>query len=1142
MSEMSPRMEKYFKDVNDEVLKCYDIANDAKSLGFDANSSVKIPLAKNMAERVEGLIASVAPEIVGKGVPARIQELEKKFGNQDWRVALTIAEEVAKEKFCKFDTKVKAMELGIRVGFAYVTVGVVASPLEGFVQLKLNKRYDGRGEYFCLYYGGPVRSAGGTGASVSVLIADYIRKKMGYDVYDANEQEIKRAYTELCDYHERVTNLQYFPSEEEVTFLIKNLPVQINGDASEKFEVSNYKDLPRIETNRIRNGFCLVTAECLSLKAPKVWKQLSIWGKDMGLDDWRFMKDFVDLQKEIKSRGSGDVKVQSEEKIKPDFTFIKDLVAGRPVITHPLREGGWRLRYGRSRVSGFSADAINPASMVVLDDFIAVGTQFKTERPGKSTTLGICDCINGPIVRLKNGDVKYLHTYLEAKEVIEDVDEIIYLGDILINYGDFLNRAHKLMPVGFVEEWWVKYLEKKGVKVDDCYNVPFEDALKYSNEYDVDLYPKYIFYWNSLSKEEFVKLYNVLKNSVLEDNKIIVSDYSIKKFLELIGCEHKVVSDEYIVIFGDVARALKVNLGDFKKEIVENDKVLGMVNELSDFVIRDKMGHFIGARMGRPEKAKMRKMIGSPHVLFPVGDEGGRLRCFQSSLEAGKITSDFPKFLCEKCNKETIYGVCENCGEKTKRKYYCRGCRKEMFDEVCAEHGECFKGFKQSIDVKHYFYKALEKIGSRQYPDLIKGVRGLSSKERFPEHLVKGILRAKHAIHVNKEGTVRYDMTELPMTHFKPKEVGTSIERLKELGYEKDICDKDLVDEDQVLELIAQDVVLPACDQAMEEGADKILFRVANFLDDLLGKLYGMKPYYNLKTKKDLAGHLIVAMSPHTSAGIVCRIVGFSKVQGFYAHPLLHSIMRRDCDGDEAGCMLLLDTLLNFSRKYLPNTRGVTQDAPLVLTSKLIPSEVDDMVFDMDISDTYPLEFYEAAEQYKNPWDVKVELLGDFLGKEKQYEGMMFTHPTSDINHGVRVSSYKILPSMREKVLGQMEIARKLRAVDTDDVARLVIERHFMRDIKGNLRKFSQQSFRCVKCNEIYRRPPMAGKCTECNGKLVFTIAEGSVVKYLEPAMELADKYNLPAYLKQTLVLVKDRIESVFGKDPEKQEGLNKWF
>ena len=100
------------------------------------------------------LIATVAPEIVGKGVVARIAELELQYGSQDWRVALKIAEEVALEKFCKFETKQKAIETGIRMGFAYVTVGVVSSPLEGFAGLKFNKRNDDGKEYFALFYSG----------------------------------------------------------------------------------------------------------------------------------------------------------------------------------------------------------------------------------------------------------------------------------------------------------------------------------------------------------------------------------------------------------------------------------------------------------------------------------------------------------------------------------------------------------------------------------------------------------------------------------------------------------------------------------------------------------------------------------------------------------------------------------------------------------------------------------------------------------------------------------------------------------------------------------------------------------------------------------------------------------------------------
>ena len=285
-----------------------------------------------------------------------------------------------------------------------------------------------------------------------------------------------------------------------------------------------------------------------------------------------------------------------------------------------------------------------------------------------------------------------------------------------------------------------------------------------------------------------------------------------------------------------------------------------------------------------------------------------------------------------------------------------------------------------------------------------------------------------------------------------------------------------------------------------------------------------------------------MGMSPHTSAAVVARIIGFSKTQVFLAHPIYHCLLRRDADGDEACVMLMLDALINFSRHYLPAHRGATQDAPLVLTSKIIPSEVDDMVFDMEKVSEYPLEFYEAAENYMPSRDFQMDQLKNHLGKPSEYYGFGFTHDTTDINHGARWSAYKRLPTMREKVYGQMEVAERIRAVDEADVARLVIERHFLRDIKGNLRKFSMQQFRCVDCNEKFRRPPLSGKCTKCSGKIIFTIAEGSVIKYLEPSIQLAESCSLPPYLRQTLDLVKERIESVFGKDEDRQEGLGKWF
>ncbi len=1145
MESASIGMKKYFEKINEEVRKAYRIANLAKSKGYDPEDKVSVPLAKNMAERVEGLISAVAPQIVGSGIVERIAELEKEYGSQDWRVALKIALEVAQEKFCKFRDKKEAMEVGIRVGLAYVTVGVVASPLEGFVELKIKNRADGK-PYFCLMYSGPIRSAGGTAGAFSVVIADFVRKHMGYYPYDPTEEEIKRTFTELTDYHERVTNLQYYPSEEEAEFMTKHLPVQISGDASEKYEVSNYKGLPRIETDRIRSGFCLVMAECLCLKAPKLWKRLSKWAKDMGLEHWSFLEEFINLQKKIKAKG--EISSSSENKITPDYTYIKDLVGGRPIITYPMREGGLRLRYGRCRNSGFSACALNPATMRVLNNYIAIGTQLKTERPGKAAVVMACDTIEGPIVKLNNGNVLKLKTEEEVEKYLKEIAEVIYLGDVLFNYGDFLNRAHRLVPCGFNEEWWLQCLKKKSVEEYKVYKtkreVKFEEAVNLSEKYNIPLHPAFIYYWNSITPEQFKLLFSIIKNSKIYEDKLVtrVLNEDEKRIFELIGVPHKFSIDKRVVIENDDAKAIIANLGELKKEEPKGKTALEMVNSLSRFEIKDKLGTFIGARMGRPEKAKERKLVGTPHMLFPVGKEGGRLRSIQSCLENGKITAQFPTYYCEKCRKNTIYPVCEICESKTIKLYYCEKCKDYIRNEKCPKHGKCSYSKRQAIDIKHYLEYALKKIGDKKYPDLIKGVRGMSSKKSIPENLVKGILRAKHGIYVNKDGTTRYDMTEMPCTHFKPIEIGTSVEKLRELGYTKDCFGNELRDENQILEIKPQDVILPSCRESGDELADDVLFRCANFIDECLVKLYGLKKYYNLKSKEDLVGKLCVALSPHTSAGIVVRIIGFSKIQGLLAHPLLHSALRRDCDGDEAAIMLLMDVLLNFSRDFLPNTRGATQDAPLVLTSNLIPSEVDDMVFDMDIVWEYPLEFYEAAEQYKQPWEVSIEKVGDNLGTQKQYEGMGFTHNTSDINKGVRCSAYKSMPTMQEKVIGQMEIAEKLRAVDTDDVARLVIEKHFLRDIKGNLRKFSIQQFRCVDCNEKYRRPPLSGKCESCGGKIIFTVSEGTITKYLEPSINLAKKYNLPKYMQQSLELLRERIESVFGKETEKQENLNKWF
>ena len=125
----TPHMQKYFDDLNNHIAKCYSLAEKARKKGLDPEEEVPIPLAKNMAELVVSLISVVSPQIIGTPITPRIIELEQEYGLLDWRVGFKIAEEVAKEIFCKFNSKQEAIETGIRVGFAYLTLSIFSSPL-----------------------------------------------------------------------------------------------------------------------------------------------------------------------------------------------------------------------------------------------------------------------------------------------------------------------------------------------------------------------------------------------------------------------------------------------------------------------------------------------------------------------------------------------------------------------------------------------------------------------------------------------------------------------------------------------------------------------------------------------------------------------------------------------------------------------------------------------------------------------------------------------------------------------------------------------------------------------------------------------------------------------------------------------------
>ena len=71
------------------------------------------------------------------------------------------------------------------------------------------------------------------------------------------------------------------------------------------------------------------------------------------------------------------------------------------------------------------------------------------------------------------------------------------------------------------------------------------------------------------------------------------------------------------------------------------------------------------------------------------------------------------------------------------------------------------------------------------------------------------------------------------------------------------------------------------------------------------------------------------------------------------------------------------------------------------------------------------------------------------------------------------------------------------------------------------------------------RRIPLNAKCTRCGQeKIVLTIAQASVSKYLEIAKKFILEYQLSDYLRQRIELAEEEIASVFQSPKKEQKSL----
>ena len=1308
-ARMDSERDAYQKRLDVQAEEVYQLAGQARSQGLDFSDDVEIPRAADLASRTQKLLEDPYlkpnrenPDVDPIEIESELRVLLKSSDRET--AAIEIALKVAKRMHDLTSDIAQAIDSGLRVGLAVLTEAVLVAPLEGIGEVRIMNNADGS-EFLSIDYAGPIRAAGGTAQALGVLIGDMIRRELGVGRYVPTTPEVERVKEEFGLYR---VGLQYKPPPEEIEVIVRACPVMVNGEETESQECAGYKEVRNIVNKnntprtRIRGGVMLVIGEGLCLKAPKILKHT----ERLKIPGWEFIAQFAG-----KSKSDSDESEEIKRRVisKVD-RYMDDVIAGRPVFGEPGEPGGFRLRYGRSRATGLAAAGFNPVSMEAHGGFISVGTQLKTERPGKACAATPCIDLDGPTVLLRDGSYLRISTIEQWRSSSTEVISIWDSGEVLSGFGEFLENNKDLVPSGYNRDWWAADLADALDHPDKIESfaamlgvnrsslppgIPFNGAIQRGGENDLErslrkrdwqLYlrdmelnweqacqavkeygaavpPPWNFWWSDMPLSFAPRLIDALCHSEINGGRLrmigaasgwshdsqfekidlpapstgewprwtMVHDHGVvKSALMTLGVEHyhddgdivipaaweglldglglefatgtiRVAADASPHISDRVSRigeatdtiakenkrieeiesvrsvermraetaARQRGLGISETdtegraaaEAIEDpgpddpsllkaaytilddhevERALWLVRRLSNLRWEDSVPCRVGSRMGRPEKAGVREMKPMVHALYPIGESGGPQRLLGQAAGKGSIRVEMGPRICDKCGKDTPHLRChhrlsesvEECGGRT-------SVRKRRGD-----HNRRRMGQRTSVPLSKIVETKRRALGLNRVPDRIKAVKGLISIAQTPEPIEKGILRARHGVSVFRDGTSRYDMSDVPLTHFKPSEIGTPWQRLSELGYSHDVFGEALTSDEQMLELLPQDFVA-------SRSARQHLLSTCQFVDDLLIRFYKMKPFYEATEELDLVGHLGIGLAPHTSGGVLCRIIGWTDASAGYAHPLFHAAKRRNCDGDEDSLMMLLDGLLNFSKTILPSGRGGRMDAPLVLSTRIDASEIDKEALNVDCGWSYNKAFYEGTKSQPHPSELEniVDLVEGRLGTVGEVRGYGWTHDSGELDAGPANSSYKTLETMEDKMLAQLAIGRRLRSVSAARVASQVIESHFLPDLRGNLMAFTRQKVRCVKCGHSYRRMPLAGKCiqttsgsgiglgssqdggTLCGGNVVLTVSEGAVRKYIKITSEVMETYGVDDYTKQRVGWMTDSVDSLFNDD-----------
>jgi DNA polymerase II large subunit len=1102
--------QEYIKSLKNKVETQIQLATKARSLRLDPHANIESKITYNSNTKILAIL----------NIPGLEDHLPSNLSQNDNLVLLAanIAKQIVNGRFIKKNRE-ELVLLALQSALVIISQGLISVPQESIPKVEINANTN----HLTIYFSNTIRYATGDTIGLVVLIADYIRHVLHLNRFSPSSNLIARYIEELGIYltiNDRSRNIW----GNLLKFLIENIGVEISGEAYERIEVKKYRNLPNL-TNQLRMGMCVVferMIENLNLIARR--KIVA------GIPEWNWL--------------TPSVKGLSHEKY--DFKLRKAR-GTQPILSESKKPGGFRLRLGRSRNTGQGAAGIHPATMV-LSEMLSPGTNIKIDLISRTLTVFPVSTILGPLVELEDGSSVRITTFSELMQIEDQIVQIWEMGDVLLSPDD-IPATETIGLSAWVEEWWTQQQEYAiETKFGGLDNLSVILSKLITNEYDenkiiktikdptqyypspllaltlakltkVPLHPYYSFNWNEIAISDFIRLVQKI-NSV--KNGLLPYDEDLNLILRQLGVPFS-INNGFIRTekFQLMIQALSGKIEQATQILAESKtapNIEELIELLTNIPVRSLCSRRLGLRILRVEKAGVRRINPPTHILFPIGSYGGAQRDLLKAKEQSNIEIQLSERYCDYCEISAFTAYCPSCKQKTKQLYFCSNdhISETRLCPECNQYG--FPARKKTIDIAGLLDYAIEKVDSTNLKR-IKGVSYLTSKNRIPEHIIKGVLRAKHGLFVYKDGTTRFDQTNAVLTHFTPKEIHSSIIALKRLGYSHDIFGNDLTNEDQIIEIYPYDIIV-----SKEIGIS--LIDSSKFIDDELTHLYEISPYFRINSLNNLPGSLILGLAPFSMVGIVGRIIGYTENKVVYAHPLWHQLKTRNCNGDIDSITLLLDVFLNFSMEYIPSSRGGSLDVPLIIN--LSEDWKDTLLYAKYKS--IPLNLMLYQHLHENP-TVDELLTYNLTHLEPIFQRIHTIDNISQYKFDNKFSESKIIA----KIETELRVLRRLRGVEEGEFVDSILENDFLEKISTSISRFFLQPVRCRTCNTTFRRVPLSKYCPVCHRQTIgLTLSEGWVLRYLQIIEQLKDKYisNVSDYCQSWIELIELNKRLLFDRGP----------